>query len=380
LFNNKLVHKDRDIESLNILRGLLATGILAYHLYWLPVGFGQAIMEGFFALSGFLVTKSLFSSRPDNQWNINIQDACWFWFRRIKRLGLALWIFILISMLVCALMPGKWISGWGLVVGLSSPIWISNIATIHANSSVEPFGGLWSLAIEEQFYLILPLLILFMSKIFKLNVEKRTIIVPLSLICLISLAFRISALVTSVPIAFEAYSAQYRMLGFSMGCIGYCLLRTEGTIKHWLKSGGEFIGYVLPLLIFITFCGLAFTVDSYSNKTFLIQWLIAPILTTVMCMVLFTYDPKSSGSSKKITAGFAYIGKTSYSMYLYHPLVIYLLSVKKMSGALLAFVISLILGVVSYELVEKRLNKMIFRRQNFYFVLKLLKREKEVIT
>jgi peptidoglycan/LPS O-acetylase OafA/YrhL len=111
---------------------------------------------------------------------------------------------------------------------------------------------------------------------------------------------------------------------------------------------------VMLLLLFMT--------QKYNSKTFLFQWTIVPLLMSILCALLyhnylyFHRQKKLNG----LTKGMNYIGQCSYSTYLYHPLVIYLVGISTTILKIEVFFISIILAIFSYEIFEKRLTRIIF--------------------
>ncbi|WP_308637972.1 acyltransferase family protein [Paenibacillus silvisoli] len=151
----------RYMPGLDGLRAIAVIAVIAYHLNlsWVPGGLlGVGI---FFVLSGYLITDILLKQQSQTR-RLNLSD---FWIRRARRL--------LPAML---LMLGL-VSGWLLLtdparlMGLrgeigSALLYTSNWRLIfHEVSYFEsfgppsPFGHLWSLAVEEQFYLVWPLVL-----------------------------------------------------------------------------------------------------------------------------------------------------------------------------------------------------------------------------
>jgi peptidoglycan/LPS O-acetylase OafA/YrhL len=366
IMDESVVRNDRAtaIVSFNISRAILSIGILTYHLYLLPVGFGQAIMECFFVLSGFLISKSLF---PFGVASLSLKksDVMLFWGRRIKRLGPALWMFILISIILCEVIPNKQLSSTALLVGLTGPIWISNFLTVNAvreSVSVEPFGGIWSLAIEEQFYLILPLFFTFIVAKFKREKELTIALLCLGAVAFLSYLCRVYAHLTDLPLYIEAYITPYRTFGFALG-VGSYLISSQGNKMR--KIGNRTSCFLISGVVTVMFL-LCFLTPKYNSMAFLFQWAIIPVMMSILCSLLYYHHIYFSHQKdlNGITKGINYIGQCSYSTYLYHPLVIYLFGIHTMRGKIAVFIGSITLAVFSYELFEKRMTQFIFRSKS----------------
>lgn len=134
------------VPALDGLRGVAILGVLAYHGGWLPGG--QHGVDVFFVLSGYLITGLLLAEPPLRT----------FYRRRVARLAPALLAALLVASLVL-LAHGQ--AGQALTVALGGGLYVGNYL-----SWLQPFGlslgmmgVLWSLAVEEQFYLLWPLLL-----------------------------------------------------------------------------------------------------------------------------------------------------------------------------------------------------------------------------
>ncbi|CAB3391326.1 membrane protein of unknown function [Kyrpidia spormannii] len=149
------------MPGLDGLRALAVLAVLAYHLNpgWAPGGMlGVGV---FFVLSGYLITD-LLAEEWRQTGRIDLRD---FWMRRFRRLIPALWLLLITVILVLLVSdPGRLGSLWGDLV--AAFFYVSNwwyifhhISYFQQFGPPSPFGHLWSLAVEEQFYLLWPLLL-----------------------------------------------------------------------------------------------------------------------------------------------------------------------------------------------------------------------------
>jgi Predicted acyltransferases len=151
----------RYMPGLDGLRALAVLAVIAYHLNlpWAPGGLlGVCI---FFVLSGYLITDILVA-----QWKaaggINLKE---FWLGRARRLLPALFVMLTGVILWISLCdPGRLSSLWNDI--LAAVFYVSNwwlifhqVSYFASFGPLSPLGHLWSLAVEEQFYLIWPLLL-----------------------------------------------------------------------------------------------------------------------------------------------------------------------------------------------------------------------------
>lgn len=151
----------RYMPGLDGLRALAVLAVIAYHLNlsWAPGGLLGVCM--FFVLSGYLITDML-AAQWQSTGGINLKD---FWLGRARRLLPALFVMLTgVTAWIALCDPARLSSLWNDV--LAAVFYVSNWWLIFHQVSYfasfgppSPLGHLWSLAVEEQFYLIWPLLL-----------------------------------------------------------------------------------------------------------------------------------------------------------------------------------------------------------------------------
>jgi peptidoglycan/LPS O-acetylase OafA/YrhL len=149
------------LPGLDGLRALAVTAVLLYHaeLHWIPGGFLG--VEVFFVISGYLITALLLA-----EWRQRGRiDIKTFWLRRARRLLPALYLMLAVTLAFAVVfLPGEvarlrsdaiaafgYVTNWYLVFGHQSYFETANRPSLLQH--------LWSLAIEEQFYVLWPLLL-----------------------------------------------------------------------------------------------------------------------------------------------------------------------------------------------------------------------------
>jgi peptidoglycan/LPS O-acetylase OafA/YrhL len=140
------------VRELDAMRGLAAIAIVVYHLWVLPISLLGAAVDLFFVLSGYLITSIILSHPPSERFLLA------FYVRR----GLRIWpIYYLSLFVVVAINP--WTPRPGSLGGLpyfltftqNLPYYWSDVAP----SFITAFRHTWSLAVEEQFYIVWPALL-----------------------------------------------------------------------------------------------------------------------------------------------------------------------------------------------------------------------------
>ncbi len=163
------LNKKRHMNGLDGLRAIAVSAVIAYHLNLDFIPGGLLGVGIFFVLSGYLITDILLSQWRENGY-ISLGD---FWMRRIRRLIPGMLSMIAVVMIWLLFTdPSRLAALRGDVV--SGVLYISNWWNIFHHVSYfksfgppSPFGHFWSLAVEEQFYIIWPLLLIAAIVLFK---------------------------------------------------------------------------------------------------------------------------------------------------------------------------------------------------------------------
>jgi peptidoglycan/LPS O-acetylase OafA/YrhL len=296
-----------DIQA---LRALAVASVVLYHLWpnHLPAGFIG--VDIFFVISGYLITSHLFRSLEKGEVRLGH-----FWSRRaIRLLPSSCLVLVLTGLAIVAWVPRNlWKQFLGEVV--TSTLYVQNWNLAHSSidylnqdNGASPVQHFWSLSVEEQFYVALPLLlvvILALSKRFRFSAITVARILLL-VVVVVSLAYSILETATSPGPAY--FSTATRAWEFAAGGVAATFLSRGGRASRssaW-GSGAAAAGLVLlavslvvitPALPFPSYVAAlpvagAFLVVAYGGGTFLEKvGSIAPI---------------------------AFLGRISYALYLWH--------------------------------------------------------------
>ena len=146
------------LPGLDGLRAIAVIGVIIYHAHhdWLPGGFLG--VEVFFVISGYLITLLLMGER-ERTGHVDLRQ---FWARRFRRLLPALYVMMaFVAVYIAAFYPAAREQTRGDF--LAGILYVSNWYEIFvgqgygASEAFAPLRHLWSLAVEEQFYLVWPL-------------------------------------------------------------------------------------------------------------------------------------------------------------------------------------------------------------------------------
>jgi peptidoglycan/LPS O-acetylase OafA/YrhL len=288
------------------LDGLRALSVLLVMAYHVPEGHrflrgGFIGVDLFFALSGALITRILLAELSANG---RIAFGA-FYLRRLKRLYPAL-----IAMLAFVAVAGLF-----LYEGASIRRLLGNVAisALYLASFVQPhtpmpnLGHMWSLSIEELFYLVWPLALALV-----LRSGRRAVVALLFLVVLLVFGWRVHLYLDRFVSASRIYFApDTRADALAFGCLAGVALHSGFADRHRraLLIGAPFAGLALVYLACTADRGeIWFATWGYSLTAFLSAWVVAR---------LFVAD-----SAWLRSAPLVWTGKLSYSLYLWHiPLI-----------------------------------------------------------
>lgn len=348
--------KRRYITGLDGIRAIAVIMVLAYHLKLALFKSGFLGVTVFFVLSGYLITGILISE-VEEEGTIDLKN---FWLRRIRRLVPAVMsmavVIIFVSTVVNRVIFTKGCKDFlASVLGFNNWWQIFNkVSYFEAAGVPSPFTHCWSLAIETQFYLIYPLILLGIYKLAKSRGEGRakrgllfagvTLLLALISVILMIVLFDPQQDASRVyygtdtrafSLLFGALLAilwDYRMVprrlsasvNMVLGSVSFAVLLVmtiaiNGSSNFWYR-GGQFVGTILTVLVIYTVSG---------RKLWLSRFLSNPVLK--------------------------WIGDRSYSIYLWHYPIILLIS-KGIKASwwitLIEIVLSVVLAELSYRFIE----------------------------
>ena len=213
-------------KDITILRSIAVTAVVLYHLDYQLFSGGWLGVDIFFVISGYLISNIIVSELNENKFSLLN-----FYNRRIRRILPALFSTLALSIpFSYILLTPKAISEYARSL-LSSVFFYSNYYFENLDfynsepTKLMPLLHTWSLAIEEQFYLIFPLLCIVL---FKLN--------KISFIFLTLIAFSSVMLNSTTSGVIKFYEIQFRAWELILGSI-VMILRDSIKIRHIEKLG-----------------------------------------------------------------------------------------------------------------------------------------------
>lgn len=344
----------RDIDG---LRALAVLAVIIFHTKDDMMRGGFAGVDIFFVISGFLITSIL--KRDLHQGNFSIAD---FYERRARRIMPALLTVIAVSLIIFSfsLFPLDYAqaakSSIAAIFSVSNIFFWSAIDYFSPAAEEMPLLHTWSLGVEEQYYLIFPILLFYLDKYFP---EKRVAWI-LTALGLASLAFAEYASRAHPSFAFYWLPARFWELALG-GLLAYLPYRDFAPkISHALSVSG-----LLMIVATYTF---------YDDKTPFPG--VAALLPCVgAALIIISRD---GFASQKILghASLNLIGRMSYSLYLWHwpVLAFYRTRFEEQTnfGALCTLVVTFALAWLSWRFVETPFRNRAFLNQRQVFFLSLL--------
>lgn len=347
--NSKVNAYRPDIDG---LRAVAVISVLLYHLSnkWLPGGFVG--VDIFFVISGFVVSASLATAPTDRLHRF----VAFFYARRLARIMPALVLVLLCSALAATLfIPSAWLSGFSertarfAFFGLSNWVMQSNADTYFApRAEFNPYTHTWSLGVEEQFYVIFPLL--FFTWV-KFREQRLGRILATSLLAALGVASLIACVwQTQHAPATAFYSILCRFWELAVGVVLYQLTQHAAAAPlRWQRAS-------LSVLPWLGAAAIAVTFAAANATQFPWFWALPPVLGAACIIGGFHADTAHPLRRLLAVAPWVWIGKRSYSIYLWHWPVFVLLrwtvGLEDTAVRLMAVLISLALASASYRWVE----------------------------
>ena len=353
----------RRLPGLDGLRGIAVLAVIIYHAdVSLLVG-GFLGVDVFFVLSGFLITSLLI----DELTKTNTVDRARFYMRRIRRLMPALFLVLFFSVLVSGLfvldaayhvrrdLP------WAMTFVLNwSYLFFEQ--SYFVNISRPPLlQHLWSLSVEEQFYVIWPIMLIGLYKVKIGNLSPRTkIFIASSALAIASTAWMVHLSVANgFPIPNDPsrvyFGTDTHAMGLLVGCAAAALWRSERLNERLTPDRAAAMNSIGILSI----AGLAYFflfVSELNEFLYRGGFLVLSILTAIL--VVIAAHPGLKFGQRVGNPVLKWFGDRSYGIYLWHwPIFILMRSGIDIQWAEpIAFVVKvsivLVIADLSYRYVE----------------------------
>jgi peptidoglycan/LPS O-acetylase OafA/YrhL len=328
---------------LNGVRGLAVLAVLALHAEF-PVSGGYLGVDIFFVLSGFLITTLLLQEWATSGW-ISLRA---FFIRRALRLfpalAAVLAAFAVVSFGLYAFGsqgPGelqKSLTSIGYGAG-----YVANVVRGFGGTDpiADPLGHLWSLAAEEQFYLFWPVTLL---ACLALRARPRTLVwVLVGAICLVA-AHRVQLLLGGPPVRRLIFGPDTHADPILVGCLAG-VAYTSGLVPAAVRSPR-----IRPYLCAIATL-IVWTMVMIGPPPFILFTVGLPLFelataTVILCLLL---EPSLLVGRLLSWRPVVSVGRVSYGLYLWHPIVFLLIPV---AGVAPTLALTFLVAYGSYRFIE----------------------------
>lgn len=351
--------KKRYIASLDGLRALAVIAVIAYHLNIHAAQGGLLGVTVFFVLSGYLIT-GLLAEEYCSTGSINLTQ---FWLRRVRRLFPAIVLVIVVVAAVCVLFNHQLLTKMRPDI-IPSLFWFENwwyifrgLSYFDALGDPSPLTHFWSLAIEEQFYVVWPLFLLLLFKLGGGSKIIRRICLILAALSAILMAFLFVPGADPTRVYYGTDTRAFSLLiGAWLSFVWPGQRMTEQNTRNMpagLITALDGLGIVALIGIIV----MMVLVDGFSAFMYRGGILLCSILTAIVIATLV--HPRCKLARFMGFAPFVWVGKRSYGMYLWHyPIILLLKPLNDVQDGyswwlmLVAVILIVLISDLSYRFIE----------------------------
>ena len=347
--------------ELHGVRGLAILGVVVFHLF--GAGRVSGGIDIFLTISGFLFTGMLLREVAENQGRI---DFAQFFGRLFRRIFVPAAIVIAATVAVGLVVFPAPQHGQVWTEALASLLYFENIELIRshlsyeaASQDVSPFQHFWSLSVQGQFYLVLPLIVLgayWLARRFRTSVT-RVMAWVLAVVLVASLAY-------AVYVGSYAQDEAYLMTRTRLWQFAFGGLLAIVIDRIRLATTTRFVVGYLGLASVVV---VGFILDG--AQMFPGPWALWPLLGFAFILLAAPADsegPVEKGSAPSVLSNraCAWIGDHAYGLYLWHwPVLVFYLALRErdavgIRGAAVIFAATIVLSLLMHKFVEKPLDRL----------------------
>ena len=360
--------KTKYLPSIDSLRAIAVIAVIIYHIdaNYLPGGFLG--VDLFFVLSGYLIS-SLIIKEYKSTGTVNLYNL---YVRRARRLLPAVYFMITVVLIIITLFNGVLLKK-SYLDALFGYIYSSNwwyifhkLDYFDSFGSQSPFKHLWSLAIEEQFYMFFPLIFLIFNRKSKSNnsnskLNKNFIYVVLSLILVSLIAHILLFDINNINRIY--FGTDTRAFSLLVGVVGAILYPMDRLSERTTKKD-NMIYSIVSLVSILVLIGIMINTSEYNTWLYRGGFLLVAIIGLI---IIISSGRQYTFMSKLLSfKPFVFIGKISYSLYLWHfPILVVTTPVSEIGNpnlfyVTLRIVLIFLVATGSYMFVETPIRKLGF--------------------
>ena len=339
------------IPALDGLRGLMTVGVMVAHVYWIIGPFAVLFLDFFFLMSGYYITSLLLRDIQRHD-GIRYRE---FYRRRFARILPAFLLMVLGYLLFCSIFVPTFRDA--LFASLIALSYISNWWQAFQIPGIGNMGHTWTLAVEEQFYLLWPISLALLVRI--CGVRWR-LVCAIGGIAFAFWGWRIWLTMTDAPWPRLYYGLDTRADALMVGCalsVGLTLLPAGAypKIERFLPK----LGWPLLTLPFII--GALFTTFPTPSYFYAGIMLCGALPGAVLVTVLVRTSDTSLHRFLE-RPKFVFLGRIFYGMYLWHyPILFAMRDLTGASSLVLAAVglpLTVLMSTLSYAYIERHFMRV----------------------
>ncbi|AVP36708.1 acyltransferase family protein [Staphylococcus felis] len=349
----RLKNPPRYLPGLDGLRAISVIGIIIYHLnaQWLSGGFLG--VDTFFVISGYLIT-SLLMFEFENYGRINLVN---FWIKRFKRLIPAMLFvtaFAVVYVLAFEHTLLESIKGDAKAALLYYSNWwyIFQDVDYFEQFKPMPLKHLWSLAVEEQFYILYPIILILILKIFK---SRQKVIMTLLILSMMSAIWMIVVSMLDTNLSRAYFGTDTRLQTLLLGAIFAFVWPAFKLKANPPKLGRAFIDMVGTIAL-TGLIAIFWFVNEEQQWLYMGGFYVISLITLIV--IASSVQPKGLLAKVLSNPLFAYIGKRSYSLYLWHYVIVTFIHKNFVAGQypfymyMLDVMLTFVMAEISYRYIE----------------------------
>lgn len=333
----------RHVPELDGLRGIAILAVLIHHqLTTFSLKGGFLGVDLFFVLSGFLIT-GLLLAEFDTSGSISIRK---FYMRRVLRLGPALGLYLIACLLVAYHTQ---------IIPVARQLKLIAMALLYSTNwrmafgwdpVLDPTAIIWSLSIEEQFYLVWPLLLFICLS---LKLKRRAIAAALVVVIIAIVVHRNVLFDAGTDLTRLYYGSDTRADALLVGCLSALIP---------FRKAGRLLGVlaIIAALLFLILTTQASFTDGWLYRG---GFTLAALLSAILIVSAANFPPRPLATVLRFSP-LRWLGRISYGLYLWHWLVIQTTTLYYFgyweSWAKLALAIGV--SALSFYVIERPFNRL----------------------
>ncbi|MDB2651682.1 acyltransferase [Amylibacter sp.] len=328
------------------MRFIAITVVLFFHLSFSDWAGGFTGVDIFFVLSGYLICGQIYVALSENKFSVSM-----FFLQRIRRLSTAAFVcffttgiagYVFFSPFETEMLVRNLL---GSIAFINNILLMNEVGYFATTADTNPFLHTWSLSIEEQFYIALPVAIILL----KYNLQSFVVLLITAFLFSLGMSLLLGDLIYSQEQRY--FSSLLRVWELALGGLTFIILQK--------RDGQPFILTGAPLVGVIAMIAPTF----FLNESVLHpgSWALVATLGTSL-MLLSGFSSHSFTSRVLASRVPRYLGRISYGTYLWHwPIIVfyqYLGGDLNDKTRVLVVLISFGMGAVSYHFIEQPVRRI----------------------